>query len=99
MSIAIYYVRRIAKAQVYGNITSGDAGGFIYEGYSSSGDLLIENCLVENEIKHTGMAAGFIKFYTGKNCTIRNCHATCVIDGGDAGWGFAYNVSRINFNE
>ena len=89
---------QITNGSVYGNITSGDAGGFIYEGYSSSGDLLIENCLVENEIKHTGMAAGFIKFYTGKNCTIRNCHATCVIDGGDAGWGFAYNVSRINFN-
>lgn len=95
---------QIINCSVYGNITSGDAGGFIYEGYSSSGDLLIENCLVENEIKHTGTAAGFINLYTGKNCTIRNCHATCVMEttmppqsGGSEGWGFAYNVSRIIF--
>ena len=88
---------QITNGSVYGNITGHSSGGFIYEGYSSSGDLLIENCLVENEIKNTGTAAGFIRSYAGKNCTIRNCHATCVIDGGDAGWGFAYNVSRINF--
>ena len=95
---------QIINCSVYGNITSGDAGGFIYEGYSSAGDLLIENCIVENEIQHTSTAAGFIKFYTGKNCTIRNCHATCVMEttippqsGGSEGWGFAYNVSRINF--
>ena len=96
---------QITNSSVYGNITSGKAGGFIYEGYSSFSNLLIENCIVENEIHHAREAAGFINLYSGQNCIIRDCHATCVMEttrlpqtGGSAGWGFAYSVSRINFN-
>ena len=60
---------------------------------------------MENEIHHAREAAGFINLYSGQNCIIRDCHATCVMEttrlpqtGGSAGWGFAYSVSRINFN-
>lgn len=92
---------QITNSSVNGNISGNRVGGFIREGYSI-GDLLIENCYVDNEIKVYSRAAGFINHFTGQieNCTIRNCHAISVIGTYDlssgVACGFAYQVSDLN---
>lgn len=92
----------IANCSVIGNITGDYIGGFVYNGYSY-GNLLIENCYVDNEITgYSGAAAaGFINSYVAEinNCKIQNCHVLSNIAinsySGDA-WGFAYQISGIN---
>ncbi len=97
----------ISNCSVLGDITIGVVGGFICNGYAY-GELLIENCYTNCDITGYSRAAGFVYRFNGVKdcCIVYNCYSLSnikthnVFDAeiiAGAGWGFAYQISDMNF--
>lgn len=69
---------QITDCSVYGDITCGIVGGFVYRSYNSSNStLLFEKCIIENDITAFNYGTGFVYFCQGSpegDLQIKNCY-------------------------
>lgn len=85
---------QITGCSVYGDVTCGIAGGFVYKAYSSSNStLLFDKCIIENSVTAFNYGAGFVYFCQGSSggdFQIKNCYT--IGDIKTRGW---FDAERI----
>ncbi len=89
---------QITECSVYGDITCGRVGGFVYRAYNSRNSILLfEKCIIENNITAFSYGAGFVYFCGGssngtlqiKNCSTKGNIRTCNVFNPERVVGYA----------
>lgn len=87
-------ILQITDCSVYGDVTCGRVGGFVYKAYSSSNStLLFDKCIIENNVTAFSYGAGFVYFCQGSSggdFQIKNCYT--IGDIKTRGW---FDAERI----
>ncbi len=87
-------ILQITGCSVYGDVTCGRVGGFVYRAYSSNNStLLFDKCIIENSVTAFSYGAGFVYFCQGSSngdFQIKNCYT--IGDIKTRGW---FDAERI----
>ena len=87
-------ILQITDCSVYGDVTCGRVGGFVYKAYSSNNStLLFDKCIIENSVTAFSYGAGFVYFCQGSSngdVQIKNCYT--IGDIKTRGW---FDAERI----